>query len=69
MTVVLILVATVCILADPLTVQCETKALRIEGDLSACVQMIKPTEVMLAEHAAGLTVVYLKAMCKGGMIG
>ena len=66
---VLILAATVCILVDPLTVRCETMALRIEHDRAACVQMIAPTEVMLAEHAAGLTVVYLKALCKRGTMG
>ena len=69
MVAVLILAATVCILVDPLTVTCETRSLRIEHEPAACAQMIAPTEAMLAEHAAGLTVVYIKAMCKRGAVG
>ena len=65
----LILSATICLLRDPLTVQCETRALRVEMDPVECLAMLAPVEVMLREQADGLPVAYIKAACKRGIVG
>ena len=65
----LILSAVVCLLVDPLTVQCETRALRVETDPTECLAMLAPVEDILREQAGVLPVVYIKAACKRGIVG
>jgi len=65
----LIISAVVCLLADPLTVECRTVALRVETDAGECLAMLAPVEAMLREQAVGMPVVYLKAACKRGTVG
>ena len=61
-----VLVATVCLLFDTLTVDCQTNAIRIEQTPRECIRLIKPVEAMLTEQAGKAKVVYIKAACKRG---
>ncbi|WP_226783318.1 hypothetical protein [Oceaniglobus trochenteri] len=64
----LILTATICLLSDPVTVDCRTEAMRIETDPRECLALVAPVEAMLVEQAGDLPVIYVKAACKLGVL-
>jgi hypothetical protein len=64
-----ILIATICLQADPVTVECRSEVWRIEQTPAACVAMLEPVRAFLTEQTAGLPVVRILAACKGGVVG
>lgn len=69
MEAVILLVATVCLQADLLTVECRSVVWRMERTPAACVAMLEPVRAFIAEETAGLPVVRILAACKGGTVG
>ena len=64
----LLLIATICLEADPVTLDCQTRVIRMERTQAACVEMIAPVTVWLREASAGLPVVSVMAACKSGLL-
>ena len=62
----IILAVTVCLMADPLTVQCRTEVFRVEQSESACLAMLAPVHAWMIEASAGLPVLVVTAACKRG---
>jgi hypothetical protein len=64
-----LLIATICLQADPITVECRSEVWRIEQTPEACAAMLTPVQAFLTEQTAGLPVVRILAACKGGLVG
>ena len=62
----IILAVTVCLMADPLTVQCQTEVFRVEQSEAACLAMLAPVHAWMIEVSAGLPVLVVTAACKRG---
>lgn len=45
----ILVVATICLLRDPVTLECRTEVVRVEPTFIACSRMKKPVEEWLAE--------------------
>lgn len=65
---VIMLVATVCLLSGPVSLDCRTEVVRVERTPLACVELLRPVHALLAEQTAGLPVVFLGVVCKGGLV-
>ncbi len=64
----ILLIATICLQANPVTLDCQTRVIRMERTPAACVAMIAPVTVWLREASAGLPVVSVMAACKSGLL-
>jgi len=64
----ILLVATVCLLVDPVTVQCQTQVMRLDPTPTACIEMVPPTVAFLVEQTSALPVIAILAMCKAGAV-
>jgi hypothetical protein len=64
-----LLIATICLQADPFTVECRSEVWRMDPTPEACVAMLPPVRAFMTEQTAGLPVVALLAACKGGLVG
>ena len=64
----MLLIATICLQADPVTLDCQTRVIRMERTQAACVAMIAPVKVWLREASAGLPVVSVRDAGKGGLL-
>lgn len=62
----ILLVATICLKADAVTLQCRTEVIRAEPTLAACARMIPATEVWLRETFAPE---WMAVGCKAGTLG
>ena len=63
-----LLVATICIVADPVTVNCATEAVKIERTRSDCTVLLLPMEAYLRGllDEAKIEPVFLNVACKSG---
>lgn len=64
----ILLLATLCLQADPVTVECKTVVWRMDKTPAACVRMIAPVQAFITEQAAGFDVVKVLAACKMGIV-
>ena len=64
----IILAITVCLMADALTVQCQTEVFRVEQSEAACLAMLAPSIAWMREASAGLPVLVVTAACKRGTV-
>jgi len=65
----LILSAVVCLLANPLTVECHRESVLVHVSLPECRLLEVPFEALIAEGVGGLAVIYIKARCLTGKVG
>lgn len=49
MDAITLLIATICLRVDPVTIECRTEAVRVERSIAACVPMVKPMSDYLSE--------------------
>lgn len=62
----ILLVATICLQTDPVTLQCRTEVVRVEPTAAACHRMLEPTAAWLNETYAPA---WLGIACKTGTMG
>lgn len=62
----MLLVATICLQTDAITLQCRTEVVRVEPTPAACARMVKPTTEWLQEAFAPA---WLAVGCKSGVFG
>ena len=65
----ILLVATICLQTDPVTLDCRTEVMRMERTPIACLMMMEPVHAFLQEQTAGLPVAFLAMACKSGTMG
>jgi hypothetical protein len=64
-----LLIATICLQADPVTIECKSVIWRMEKTPAACVALLDPVKAFLTEQTVKLPVVSILAACKGGVVG
>jgi hypothetical protein len=64
----ILMIATVCLLSDPVTLTCKTEVLRMEKTPIACLMLVQPMTDFLIEQAAGMPGVQVLVACKAGMV-
>jgi hypothetical protein len=65
----ILLVAIVCLLNDPVDVKCKTEVIRMNRTWGECAELVPPTKTLLVEQTAQLPVVYIALACKSGTVG
>ena len=59
----ILVVATICFLSDPVTLECKTEVVRVEPTPIACIKMLAPVETWLREtHSPE----WVAVACKNG---
>jgi hypothetical protein len=66
MRLVILLVATVCLKLDAVTLRCRTEVVRVEPTMADCARMIEPTTEWLRE---AFKPEWLGVACKAGTMG
>ena len=64
----ILMIATVCLMSDPVTLDCRTEVMRIEKTPIACLMLVQPMVDFLTEQAAGMPGVQVLVGCKAGLV-
>lgn len=64
----ILMIATVCLLSDPVTLDCRTEVMRIEKTPIACLMLVEPMQAFLIEQAAGMPGAQVLVACKAGLV-
>ena len=64
----ILLIATICLQADPVTMTCRTEVMRMEKTPIACLLMIPPVTAFLTEQTAALPGARVLVACKAGSV-
>lgn len=65
----ILLIITVCLQADPVTLDCKTAVWDMYQTPLECLAMIKPASEFVTEQAAILPGAQVMAACKSGVVG
>lgn len=64
----ILLITTICLQADAVSVQCKTAVWQMYPTPIACLSMLPPVQAFIAEQTVGLPVVAVLAACKSGLL-